>query len=203
VVVKGTTVRINISQGPKPVTVPPEVGHLYDQAASELQAAGFSVAREDVDSNEPKDTVLSMNPAANSQAPLGSKVTLTVSKGPTTSAVPDVQSQDQATAVSILRTSGFAPVIQTQDVNDPTQNRIVLTQSPKPGTQAKPQSPVTITVGHYVAPPPPTTTAAPPPPTTTATTPTDTTSTDTTTTPTDTTPTDTTPTTTAAQGPPQ
>ena len=35
--------RINVSKGPKPVTVPNVVGLPYDQAASELQRAGFGV----------------------------------------------------------------------------------------------------------------------------------------------------------------
>ena len=43
VVVEGTQVRINVSKGPKPVTVPNVVGLPYDQAASELQRAGFGV----------------------------------------------------------------------------------------------------------------------------------------------------------------
>ena len=38
---KGTQIRINVSQGPKPVSVPNVVGLPYDQAASELQRAGF------------------------------------------------------------------------------------------------------------------------------------------------------------------
>ena len=52
VVVEGTQVRINVSKGPKPVTVPNVVGLPYDQAASELQRAGFGVSRIDVDSDQ-------------------------------------------------------------------------------------------------------------------------------------------------------
>ncbi len=44
-VVEGTRVRINVSQGPKPVSVPNVVGLPYDQAASELQRGGFNVSR--------------------------------------------------------------------------------------------------------------------------------------------------------------
>ena len=43
VVVEGTQVRINVSKGPRPVTVPSVVGLPYDQAAAELQQAGFGV----------------------------------------------------------------------------------------------------------------------------------------------------------------
>ncbi len=52
--VKGDSVRINVSEGPKPIAVPPVVGVPYEQAAATLQGAGFAVARRDVDSNEPR-----------------------------------------------------------------------------------------------------------------------------------------------------
>jgi beta-lactam-binding protein with PASTA domain/predicted Ser/Thr protein kinase len=82
VVIEGSTVRINVSKGPKPVAVPSVVGLLYDQAASQLQGAGFAVARRDVDNDQPKDVVVGQDPNGNSLAAKGSTVTLTVSKGP-------------------------------------------------------------------------------------------------------------------------
>src|SRR5689334_12072207 len=56
--VVGDKVRINVSQGPKPVAVPPVVGSPYESAAGELQGAGFAVARVDQDSAEPKGVVI-------------------------------------------------------------------------------------------------------------------------------------------------
>ncbi len=156
-VIEGTKVRINISSGPKPVGVPPVVGQSFETANSELQAAGFKVARVDVDSNQPADTVVDQSPASNSFAGKGTTVTLKVSKGPTTSAVPDVTSEDATQARSDLSASGFKVRTVQQDTNDPTLDGIVTTQNPGGGTQAKPGTTVTITVGHYVAPPPATT----------------------------------------------
>jgi hypothetical protein len=46
---------------------------------------------------------------------------------------------------------------QNIDTNDPSQDGVVLTQTPGAGESAKPGDTVTITVGHYVAPPPTTT----------------------------------------------
>ena len=60
--VKGDKVRINVSQGPKPVPIPPVVGSPYESAASTLQGAGFAVARRDVESNEPKGVVVQQDP---------------------------------------------------------------------------------------------------------------------------------------------
>src|SRR5262249_53032030 len=134
------------------------VGVPYSQAASTLQGAGFAVARRDVDSNEPKDTVVQEDPAANALAPKGSTITLFVSKGPKESSVPDVTSFARPDAISTLRNSGFRVRVEGSDTSDPNQDGIVLTQDRGPNSTAKPGATVTITVGHYVAPPPPTTT---------------------------------------------
>jgi eukaryotic-like serine/threonine-protein kinase len=159
---KGEKVRINVSQGPKPVGVPPVVGSPFESAAGTLQGAGFAVARRDVESNDPKGTVVQMDPPANSLIAPGSTITLFVSKGPREAAVPDVTSFSRADAIATLRNSGFKVVVDVQDTEDPSLDGVVLTHTPGPGESAKPGSTVTITVGHYVAPaPPPTTTTAP------------------------------------------
>jgi serine/threonine-protein kinase len=169
---KGERVRINVSQGPKPVGVPPVVGSPFESAAGMLQGAGFAVARRDVESNDPKGVVVQMDPPANSLIAPGSTVTLFVSKGPTESAVPDVTSFSRADAIATLRNSGFKVVVDVSDTNDQTQDGVVLTQTPGPGESAKPGATVTVTVGHFVEPattvattsvPPVTTEEAPPP----------------------------------------
>jgi serine/threonine-protein kinase len=140
------------------------IGVPYEQAAAELQGAGFAVARQDVDSNEPKGTVVQQTPGANSLAGKGSTVTLSVSKGPTESTVPDVTSFSRADAIATLRSSGFKAVVETSEVQDPLLDGVVLFQNPGAGTSARPGSTVTITVGHYTQ---PTTTATTEPTTTT------------------------------------
>ncbi len=159
----GEKVRINVSQGPKPVAVPPVVGSPYESAAGQLQGAGFAVARVDEDSDQPKGVVIRMSPAANSLAGPGSTVTLYVSKGPATSSVPDVTSFARSDAIATLRNSGFRVVVDVQDTEDPSLDGVVMTQTPGPGEAAKPGSAVTITVGRFTAPPPETTTTATPP----------------------------------------
>ena len=56
--VEGATVRINYSTGPKQVAVPPVVGLDYSTALQQLQAAGFAVARTDVESSQPAGIVV-------------------------------------------------------------------------------------------------------------------------------------------------
>jgi beta-lactam-binding protein with PASTA domain/predicted Ser/Thr protein kinase len=149
---KGSRVRINISRGVKPVTVPNVVGQPYDNAAGQLQAAHFAVARKDVESSQPKDVVIDQKPRGGEGLSRGGTVTLYVSKGPKTSTIPDVTSQDEDSARQTLERSGFTVDVQDEVVTDPSQDGIVLTQDPPGGTEAKPGSTVTITVGRLPTP---------------------------------------------------
>jgi serine/threonine-protein kinase len=149
-VIKGSRVRINVSTGPQPVSVPYVIGLSFDQASAQLQSAGFAVARRNVDSNQPKDTVVAQDPTG-SAAP-GATVTLSVSKGPKQSTVPDVTNQDQDSATSTLQAAGFKVKVVKQDVQDPGLDGIVLSEDPSGGTMAPQGSTVTITVGHLIPP---------------------------------------------------
>jgi eukaryotic-like serine/threonine-protein kinase len=151
-VVEGTRVRINVSKGPRPVSVPNVVGLPYDQAASELQRGGFGVARIDVDSDQAAGIVTDQDPNGGSEGSKGSTVTVSVSKGPSTAAIPDVTSQDYAIAQTTLENAGFRTRFVYEDTQDQTLDGIVISQDPIGGSQAKPNSLVTLFVGRYVAP---------------------------------------------------
>jgi serine/threonine-protein kinase len=150
---KGSKVRINISSGPSDVTVPSVIGLSFDQATKALRDQGFLVSRKDVDSEEPKDTVVDQSPSGS--APKGSTIQLSVSKGPKESTVPDVTSQDEGSARSALESAGFKVAVQRQQVTDPGLDGIVLSQSPNPNSKAKQGSTVTIVVGQQTTEPPP------------------------------------------------
>ena len=147
---KGSSVRINVSRGLQPVGIPTVVGETYESAASQLQAAGFAVARQDVDSDQPKGIVVRQSPAGGAQASRGSTVTLSVSKGPKESAVPDVTSQQEDIARATLESSGFDVVVQDEETTDPNSDGIVLNQDPAGGTKAAPGTTVTIFVGRLL-----------------------------------------------------
>lgn len=178
VVVSGSSVRINVSSGPKPVAVPSVVGQSYDSAAAQLQSAGFTVGRVDVESDQPAGQVVDQSPPGNSTASKGSSVTLSVSKGPTTVTVPDVSLQTAADARATLRAAGFKVTVVHQDTDDESLDGLVMSQDPAGNAQADPKSVVTLTIGQFVPPPDVSTGTTP-----TGTTPTDTGPTDTTTTP--------------------
>jgi beta-lactam-binding protein with PASTA domain len=124
-------------------------GLQFDQASAQLTSQGFQVARTDIDSTQPANTVLAESPAPSSTAPKGSTVTLTVSKGPATSQVPDVTNQDPDTATATLDASGFKVKRTQQDVTDPNLDQIVVSQDPPGGQAVKQGATVTIVVGHY------------------------------------------------------
>ena len=164
VLVSGASVRINVSKGPKPIAVPSVVGQTYELAAAQLQSAGFTVGRVDVESNEPAGTVVTQNPPGNSTATRGSPVTLSVSRGPSTVSVPDVSFQSVADARATLQAAGFRVSVTRQETEDESLDGVVLSQDPPAASQADPKSVVTLTVGSYVPPPDvtsPSTTASP------------------------------------------
>jgi len=147
-VVSGTKVRINVSKGPTPVTVPGVIGKTIGDATATLNQAGFKVNPTYVDSPQPQNTVVNQSPAQNAQAAKGSTIALTVSNGPKTIAVPDVRTLDVGSATSSLQSMNFKVNFTYTTVTDPNQDQIVLDQSPEGGQQAKPGSVVTLVVGR-------------------------------------------------------
>jgi serine/threonine-protein kinase len=149
-VVDGSPVRINVSRGRNTVDVPSVVGEPYESGRSALVSAGFRVTREDVSSDtDAKGLVVSQDPLAGSAVSPNSNITLSVSKGPAARQIPDVRGLDQVTAMSVLRNSGYVPVVQSRTpVTDPSQDGIVLTETPMQGTLAPDGTVVRLTVGE-------------------------------------------------------
>jgi beta-lactam-binding protein with PASTA domain/predicted Ser/Thr protein kinase len=152
---RGTSVRINSSSGPQLVSVPPVEGELYEDAAATLQQAGFAVARSDVESDEPRGTVVAQNPEGNTSQPRGSRITLSVSKGPSRTQVPDVLGFGEDSARSTLEGEGFRVRVRERAVSSPEEADVVLDQFPGPGESANAGSVVEIVVGFFVEPAPP------------------------------------------------
>jgi beta-lactam-binding protein with PASTA domain len=155
-VVKGSAVRLNISKGPRTAALPDVIGQSFERAAAQLRGAGFSVARTNVDSDEPKGRVVAQDPGGNTVQPIGSTVTLSVSRGPQEPQppdavpVPDVLGVDEQIARDTLEGAGFSVRVEREDVSVPDQEGIVLSQDPPADTEAKPGSVVTIIVGRLV-----------------------------------------------------
>ncbi|MEP7224459.1 MAG: PASTA domain-containing protein, partial [Actinomycetota bacterium] len=152
---QGSQVKLKVSKGPKPVAVPNVVGSTFESANSTLLGMGFAVKREVVTSDAPKDTVVATSPGVGTLQPPGTTITVMVSKGPTTSTVPDVTTLSQSDAQATLKASGFGVKIVSQPVTDQSQDGIVQTQDPPGGSQQPPGTTVTIAVGKFAGTPTP------------------------------------------------
>ena len=70
--------------------------------------------------------MIDQSPGPGASAGKGSVISLTVSKGPKTSTVPDVTSYDLGTAEQTLKSSGFRDTVTYQHVTDPNADGVVL-----------------------------------------------------------------------------
>ncbi len=147
-VVKGTTVHINVSRGAKPVPVPDVTNQPYLNAKSALEGQGFVVSRVDIQSDLAAGVVVASDPPPGSSVSKGSKITLSVSKGPATTQIPDVTTQNQADATAILQGAGLKVAVIFDPVTDPSQDGVVISEDPAAGADAKQGEVVIIHVGQ-------------------------------------------------------
>jgi serine/threonine-protein kinase len=168
---RGSEVRLLVSSGPPQVQVPSVVGQDKDVARATLQDQGFKVTAALATSDTPKGKVISQSPGGGATVDKGSRVTITVSKGPAKVAVPDVVGQSKADARTTLRDAGFKVKVVEQESATATEGT-VLRQSPPFGDNAVKGSTVTIYVAKAptgpggTGPGSTTTTPTPPPGTT-------------------------------------
>jgi beta-lactam-binding protein with PASTA domain/predicted Ser/Thr protein kinase len=153
-IVRGSTVRVNISKGRQTIGVPNVIGQSYDSAAEQLRRSGFTPSRRDVDATEPEGTVVDQDPQPGSLVPPGTRVTVSVSTGQSTTSVPDVRGLDEASAQATLENEGWRVVIRDTATQNPDEDGIVISQTPPPGQQAQPGSRVTLFVGRVPNPAP-------------------------------------------------
>ena len=163
---KGKTVTIMVSKGSQTASVPNVVGDSESQAESKLKNLGFRVDHQYKQANKTPGQVLAQDPTGGVKATPGSAVQILVDRAPKTATIPNVVGYSHGGADSKLANAGFDAVYVTKTVSSPTQNGIVLSQSPGAGTKAKEGSNVQLTIGRYKAPKPtPTPKPKPPKPT--------------------------------------
>jgi beta-lactam-binding protein with PASTA domain len=101
--VGGTTVKLTVSSGVKPVVVPRLVGQTQGAAVDALTKLGLKPVLQNVPSDKPVGTVVGQNPAAGNEVDKGSKVTLNVSTGtgPSTTTVATTTTTATTTATTV------------------------------------------------------------------------------------------------------
>jgi len=152
--VSGTTVKLTVSNGVKPVAVPRLIGQTQGAAVSTLTDLGLKSELHNVASSQPVGLVVAQNPPAGKEVAKGSTVILNISTGGgggsttttttttvTTTAsanrveVPDVRGLAAARGLPQLNRAQFRPVIHY--VSSTEQRGRITSQSPSSGTATR------------------------------------------------------------------
>lgn len=122
----GATIALVPSLGHEPATVPSiPTSYTFAQAQAALQAVGLTATQANQSSTTvPDGQVISTTPASGAQAPYGSAVTVTVSSGPPTVQVPNVQGDTVQQATTALQAAGLT----VSGVSGSPSNKVVGTQ---------------------------------------------------------------------------
>ncbi len=142
---RDTAVRITVSQGLPPVSVPKITGATLDQATTTLKNAKLTIKRGTDAYNQtvPAGSVVSQTPAAGTSVAQGSTVTVVVSKGPPLVTVPDVVGMNSKDATKALTKAGFTVTVNKFAGGFFDRVRF---QDPSANSQAPMGSNVTLTV---------------------------------------------------------
>ena len=144
---RGDRVTLVPSLGPPPVPVPNLVGLPLADAKAALREARLKVGEVSKAFNErfDADQVVRQSVQADAEAPLGSRIDLVVSKGPTPLPVEKVVGLTQGEAVAVLESQGFVVDVQ-EEFSDSVEKGAVISQAPEKGADLQPGETVTIVV---------------------------------------------------------
>jgi eukaryotic-like serine/threonine-protein kinase len=141
----GSTVTLEVSDGPGTVLVPPVANLRQGQAIKELEDAGLKVTVDSESSDRvKKDFAVRTVPPEGKEVTKGTRVRLLVSSGPEQVAVPDVTGLSRESAEARLREEGFSVSVAEQESDVPEGD--VISQNPSGGTELTRGDTVTITV---------------------------------------------------------
>ncbi|MDQ2629555.1 MAG: PASTA domain-containing protein [Actinomycetota bacterium] len=138
-------VTLTVSSGPGSAKVPSTAGQSQEEATEALEAAGFQVSVERLNSDSVESgLVISSEPGGGSTATKGSTVVLFVSRGPKLIKVPVLVGSQREAAVQRLRSRGLEAGISEEESSEPKGR--VIAQSPDAGSEVEPGSTVAIVV---------------------------------------------------------
>jgi serine/threonine-protein kinase len=144
----GDSVRVTVSLGPERREVPSVRQLRSDRAVALLEATGFGVEVDSLESEEPRGSVLQIVPAEGTEVSLPSDVRIEVSLGPPAVFMPDVLQLSEEEARDTLTALG----LMVDDVEEVfrfgrDQGRVV-SQDPPPETELERGSSVRLVVGR-------------------------------------------------------
>ncbi|BCJ45379.1 serine/threonine protein kinase [Actinoplanes ianthinogenes] len=125
------------------------------QAQEVADKAGFGVLFAEpgaYSDTVPKDAVVSQNPGPDERVVKGETITLIMSLGPEVHAVPDLAGQEAAAAKGSLEELGLKYKEGKGQYSDTTPEGVVISTTPKSGTELKPGETVTVVLSKGRAP---------------------------------------------------
>ncbi len=138
-------VTLTVSSGPGSGKVPATAGLTREEASEKLEAAGFAVKVEEVNSDTVEEgLVIHSEPSAGATATHGSEVAVFVSRGPKPVKVPVLVGSQRSLAVQQIRGRGLVPAVSEEESSSPAGE--VISQSPSAGHEVEPGSTVSIVV---------------------------------------------------------
>lgn len=141
----GKQVRLTVSRGKEPVAVPNVGGNTSAEASALIQGAGLGVrVVQEFSTDVPRDIVIRQIPQADRSVPVGSTVTIVVSKGPQQFPMPTMIGKPASQAQVELE--GVGLVVNAVDLPGSTGDEVVG-QNPKAGVIVEAGQQVTIYIG--------------------------------------------------------
>ncbi|MFV2019514.1 Stk1 family PASTA domain-containing Ser/Thr kinase [Micromonospora sp. LOL_023] len=135
---QGDPVRVTVSKGRAPITVPNVVGRNVDEARRMLEELGLEPLIASEESDKPRDEVISQDPAVDSGVEEGAEIKLKVSEGPPAVVVPRVIDRPCQEALAELQGLGFAVRV------DFNPDATVRYQNPGEGSEVPPGTEIVI-----------------------------------------------------------
>ena len=113
--VPGTEMRLTYSMGPELRQIPDVLRFRAERAQVVLEATGFQVTLDSVESSEYRGTVVGLDPPAGEELALPGQVVVAVSLGPPLVAMPDLLGLQEAQALAVLDSLGLlVPEVETR-----------------------------------------------------------------------------------------
>ncbi|MEV5926088.1 Stk1 family PASTA domain-containing Ser/Thr kinase [Streptomyces cellulosae] len=128
--------------------VPPVLSKTEQQARDRLAEAGLEVGKvkEEYSDTVERGKVIGTDPAAGARVRGSASVSLTVSKGPQTVRVPDLDGYRLDKARSLLEDEGLKPGMVTREFSDTVPRDAVISTEPGKGTKVRAGTAVKLTV---------------------------------------------------------
>ncbi|MGA4896451.1 Stk1 family PASTA domain-containing Ser/Thr kinase [Streptomyces griseoincarnatus] len=128
--------------------IPPVLSKTEQEARDRLAEAGLDVGevKEAYSDTVERGKVISTDPAAGARVRGSASVSLTVSKGPETVRVPDLDGYRLDKARSLLEDEGLEPGMVTRELSDSVPRDAVISTEPGKGTEVRAGTAVKLTV---------------------------------------------------------